>query len=66
MFTVAKLVHADLSEYNLLYLDKQVYVIDVSQSVEQDHPNAYKFLEMDCRNVNNWFRKQGILTCTGN
>jgi len=64
MFWQAKLVHADLSEYNLLYLNKTVYIIDVSQSVEHDHPQAYKFLEMDCRNVNNWFRKQGLLTCT--
>ncbi len=34
LYTQAGLVHGDLSEYNLLWHDNQVYVIDVSQSVE--------------------------------
>ncbi|KAI8849373.1 RIO1 family-domain-containing protein [Chytridium lagenaria] len=32
MYNKCKLVHADLSEYNLLYHNKTLYVIDVSQS----------------------------------
>ncbi|CAF5035736.1 unnamed protein product, partial [Rotaria sp. Silwood1] len=40
MFVKCKLIHADLSEFNLLLDSKnQLYVIDVSQSVEQAHPN---------------------------
>ena len=35
-----KLVHGDLSEYNVLYLRGKLQVIDVSQSVEHDHPQA--------------------------
>ena len=31
MYQKAKLVHADLSEYNILYHDGQLYIIDVSQ-----------------------------------
>jgi len=31
IYHVAKLVHADFSEYNLLYLDGKVFVIDVGQ-----------------------------------
>merc|ERR1712142_995147 len=43
MFQEAKLVHADLSEFNMLYHEGKVYFIDVSQSVEMDHPNAHEF-----------------------
>jgi RIO1 family len=46
-----RLVHGDLSEYNLLYHQGKLYVIDVSQSMEQDHPHALDFLRMDCRSV---------------
>ncbi|KAI5185228.1 RIO kinase 1 [Nematocida homosporus] len=56
------LVHADLSEYNMLYWHSTVYLIDVSQSVEWDHPNAREFLEMDINNVNAFFTKEGANT----
>jgi RIO kinase 1 len=62
MFVKCKLIHADLSEYNLLLDSKnQLYVIDVSQSVEQAHPNALEFLRMDCRNVTDYFAKRYTL-----
>jgi len=62
MFVKCKLIHADLSEYNLLLDSKnQLYIIDVSQSVEQAHPNALEFLRMDCRNVTDYFAKQYTL-----
>ncbi|KAJ3284393.1 Serine/threonine-protein kinase RIO1 [Borealophlyctis nickersoniae] len=53
-----RLVHADLSEYNLLYHNKKLYVIDVSQSVEHDHPHALEFLRKDCTNTTDYFRKR--------
>ena len=58
MFQRCKLVHGDLSEYNLLWHNNEVYVIDVSQSVEMDHPSALDFLRKDCANVNDFFRKK--------
>lgn len=62
MFVKCKLIHADLSEFNLLIDSKQnLYVIDVSQSVEHAHPNALEFLRMDCRNVNDFFSKRFAL-----
>lgn len=62
MFVKCKLIHADLSEFNLLIDSKnQLYVIDVSQSVEQAHPNALEFLRMDCRNVTEYFAKKYAL-----
>lgn len=64
LYQVCKLVHADLSEYNILYNDKQLYIIDVSQSVEHDHPRSLEFLRMDIKNTGDFFRKQGVDTLT--
>ena len=57
MFRVAHLVHGDLSEYNMLYHNGDVIIIDVSQSIEDDHPSALDFLRRDCANVNDYFRR---------
>jgi RIO kinase 1 len=57
LFNHCKLVHADLSEYNLLYHRSTVYMIDVSQSVEMEHPAALDFLRTDCRNVVDFLSK---------
>lgn len=62
MYQRCRLVHGDFSEYNLLWHDNQVYVIDVSQSVESDHPSALDFLRKDVANVNDFFRKYGNLS----
>merc|ERR1711939_494829 len=64
LFHVCKLVHADLSEYNILYYKTSLYIIDVSQSVDSEHPYALSFLREDCMNINNFFKKQGINTLT--
>lgn len=61
LYQRCKLVHGDLSEYNLLWHKQQVYVIDVSQSVESDHPGALDFLRKDASNVNDYFSKVGKL-----
>lgn len=62
MYQVCKLVHADLSEYNLLYWKGKLVVIDVSQSVEPDHPRSLEFLRMDVKNISDFFRRQGVET----
>ena len=62
LYQVCKLVHADLSEYNVLYHDDKLYVIDVSQSVEHDHPRSLDFLRMDVKNVTDFFRRKGVHT----
>ncbi|KIJ17842.1 hypothetical protein PAXINDRAFT_72195 [Paxillus involutus ATCC 200175] len=64
MYHQCKLVHADLSEYNLLYHDTHLYVIDVSQSVEHDHPHAFDFLRSDIRNIEECFERYGV-RCLG-
>lgn len=37
-------------------------MIDVSQSVEHDHPHALEFLRTDLTNVDEWFKKRGVRT----
>ena len=60
LYQKCKLVHADLSEYNLLYWDNKVYIIDVSQSVEHDHPHSLDFLRRDIFNINEFFRRKKV------
>jgi RIO kinase 1 len=62
MYQVCRLVHADLSEYNILYHKQKLYIIDVSQSVEPDHPRSLEFLRMDIKNVGDFFRRKGVDT----
>lgn len=61
IFNKCKLVHADLSEFNLLYHDGHIVVIDVSQSVEHDHPHALEFLRKDCTNITDFFAKKDVI-----
>lgn len=60
MYQQCRLVHADFSEYNILYHQEKLYIIDVSQSVEHDHPHSLEFLRMDIKNVNDYFRRKGV------
>ncbi|KAG5648409.1 hypothetical protein DXG03_004983 [Asterophora parasitica] len=64
MFHECKLVHADLSEYNILYHEGHLCIIDVSQSVEHDHPSAFDFLRKDIKNVEEFFGRLGA-ACLG-
>lgn len=64
LYTKCRLVHADLSEYNLLFHMGHLCVIDVSQSVEHDHPQALEFLRKDCANVTDFFRRNGVCVMT--
>ncbi|KZO96873.1 RIO1-domain-containing protein [Calocera viscosa TUFC12733] len=62
MYHVCHLVHADLSEYNILYHNSHLYIIDVSQSVEHDHPHAFDFLRQDIKNMDEFFARLGART----
>ena len=62
MYQTCRLVHADLSEYNILYHENKLWIIDVSQSVEHDHPRSLEFLRMDVKNVSDFFRRKGVDT----
>ncbi len=60
MVTKAKLVHSDLSEFNVLVMpDNGTYelvLIDVGQSVVLDHPESYQFFKRDMGNIARYFR----------
>lgn len=56
------LVHGDLSEYNIVVYNSQLWVIDLGQAVTIHHPNSREFLERDCENVANFFSRQGLDT----
>lgn len=62
MYQAAKLVHGDLSAFNILYNEKtdEFFFIDVSQAVLEDHPKADEFLLRDLNNVNNFFAGIGV------
>lgn len=62
LYQTCRLVHADLSEYNLLYHQGQLILIDVSQSVEHDHPRSLEFLRMDVKNVSDFFKRKNVHT----
>ena len=40
LYNRAQLVHADLSEFNILYDEGEPVIIDMGQSVTLDHPMA--------------------------
>ena len=55
-----KLVHGDLSEYNVLVTDEGELVwIDFSQGVHKTHPKALELLKRDVENVIDFFNEQG-------
>jgi RIO kinase 1 len=56
----AGIVHADLSEYNILYYRKRSYFIDVAQGVTVRHPSADIFLRRDVNNITQFFIKKGV------
>ena len=60
LYQKCRLVHADLSEYNVLFHEEKLWIIDVSQSVEHDHPRSLEFLRMDIKNVCDFFAKKGV------
>lgn len=54
-----KIVHGDLSEYNILVAEDELVWIDFSQGVHVSHPEAYELGKRDVQNISNFFRKQG-------
>lgn len=62
VYHTCNLVHADLSEYNILIKDKKAIWIDVGQAVEQDNSNANIFLRNDIAVITKYFKNKGVKT----
>lgn len=54
----AKLVHGDVSEYNILVKEGTPYMIDFGQAVVTRHPLAADFLKRDVKNILDYFSKR--------
>lgn len=60
MIEKAKLVHGDLSEYNILNFEEKPIIIDVSQAIPVGSPNSIDYLKRDIKNLKNFFSKFNI------
>ena len=58
-YTKAHIIHADISEYNIIVRpDMHILIIDWPQSVLRSHPNAEELLERDVKNVVGFFSRK--------
>ncbi|MBQ4415637.1 MAG: serine protein kinase RIO, partial [Methanomicrobium sp.] len=53
----ASLVHADLSEFNILFDGEKHIIIDMGQAVLPEHPGAVRYLIRDIKNINRFFSR---------
>lgn len=60
LFQKAKLVHADLSEFNIFKAGRKVIFFDFGSAVEISHPMAIEFLRRDVESINRFFAKKGV------
>ena len=58
LYQKADLVHADLSEYNIMIWKGKPVIFDVAQSVLTKHPMADRFLRRDLENLHKYFKKK--------
>jgi len=60
LYQKAKLVHGDLSEYNIMLWKNRPVLFDVSQAVPLEHPMADQLLRRDLENLNRFFKRLGV------
>jgi len=60
LYRKAKLVHGDLSEYNVMILKDKPVLFDVSQAVSVQHPMADQFLRRDLENLSKYFKRLNV------
>jgi RIO kinase 1 len=60
LYSKGNLVHADLSEYNIMIWNGRPVIFDVAQSVLIEHPMADTFLRRDIENIHRYFKRLNI------
>jgi RIO kinase 1 len=60
LYSKAGLVHADLSEYNIMVWRGRPVIFDVAQAVLIEHPMADKFLRRDLENLHRYFKRLNL------
>ncbi len=60
LYKEVNMVHGDLSEFNILISKSYPYLIDVSQSVFMDHPEAIDLLGRDIKNIVRYFGSNNV------
>lgn len=60
LYQDAKLVHADLSQFNVLNCEEKPVIIDFSHAVDLKYPNAQQMLERDVKIICDYFNKRGM------
>ena len=58
LYVKGGLVHADLSEYNVMIWENKPVIFDVAQSVLIKHPMAKRFLRRDLENLHRYFKRK--------
>ncbi len=53
-----KIIHADLSEFNIIVKEDYLKIIDWPQAVDTNHPNASELLERDVGNILRFFERR--------
>jgi len=62
LYKDSKLVHADLSDYNILMWNELPIFIDFAQAVLIAHPMSELFLKRDLQNLAKYFSRLGVST----
>jgi RIO kinase 1 len=60
LYSRAGMVHADLSEYNIMIWRGRPVIFDVAQAVLIEHPMADRFLRRDLENLHRYFKRLNL------
>lgn len=60
LYQKSKLIHGDISEYNIMVWRGRPVLFDMAQGVLLSHPMATTFLKRDLQNLHRYFKKQGV------